>query len=202
MRCGGGGGVLGVPGQAVGHGRERRSGRWQRAMKQGGAVGGQIAAGDAHGCAAARHGGSKECVMKSNGWCCGDSVMRCRGGRGAAAGSPRWVAGGSPRCGAWFQRGTPDSEGDRRAGWRNAERSAVIMWWPEACAIRWRHNGSFCLRHDWRESRSGGCGRQRSARRAAESEEKLHGIEFHHAVAVATGIVLVTKAHRVANWQP
>ena len=41
-----------MPGQAGGHGRERRSGRWQRAMKQGGAVGGQIAAGDAHGCAA------------------------------------------------------------------------------------------------------------------------------------------------------
>ena len=31
-----------------------------------------------------------------------------------AAGTRRWVAGGSPRCGAWFQRGTPDSEGDRR----------------------------------------------------------------------------------------
>ena len=30
-----------------------------------------------------------------------------------------------------------------------------------------------------------------------KATEKLHGIEFHHAVAVATGIVLVTKAHGV-----
>ena len=69
---------------------------------------------------------------------------------------------------------------------------------PEACAIRWRHNGSFCLRTIGEKAVVADADEAIWQDVLQKATEKLHGIEFHHAVAVATGM----SRKLTPNWQP